>query len=86
MIASTRIRLSDLGRQKRLELDLTGSLTPEHTVGHAIELYLDEMGVPSNDLRWMAFSRGNRLDPRHRFADLEETFADITVLPEVSAG
>ena len=86
MQATTTIRMSDLSGQRSLETDLTTDLTPQHTVGQAVETYLETVGTPDNGLRWTAFSRGVRLDMKDRLADLTEADAAITVLPEVSAG
>lgn len=86
MITTDRLFMTDLSRQKRFETDLAEDVTPQHTVGQALEVYLDRMGIPENDLRWMAFSRGRRLDSKNRLADLPEEDARWTVVPEVSAG
>ena len=58
MVAATRLRMSDISRQKRFETGLDGELTPRHSVGQAVEFYLDRMRLPPNELRWSAFSRG----------------------------
>jgi len=81
-----QISMTDIGRQKRFETELGGRLTPNHTVQQAIEQYLESMKIRDNGLRWTAFSRGVRLDSKRRLSDLEETDAEWTVLPEVSAG
>lgn len=88
MVAMSRFAMADLGRQKRLEVELTedGDLTPSHTVGQAVEHYLDRMRIPDGGLRWTAFSRGVLLDSKRQLAELEQTDTDITVMPEVSAG
>ena len=82
------IGMSDLARQKRLDVDLTadGELTPRHSVGQAVEHYLENMQVRDRGLRYSAFSRGVMLDSKRRLSDLEETDSDWTVMPEVSAG
>ncbi len=86
MITTSRIQFSDLSQQKRFSTDLTDDLTVDHNVDQAIEHFLDQIGVPENDLPWSAYSRGVRLDKRTRLRDLSEEDADWTVLPMVSAG
>jgi hypothetical protein len=86
MIATSRLEFTDLTRQRRFSTDLSDELTPAHTVDQAVHHYLDRARIPHNDLRWMAFSRGVRLDGKSRLADLPEADARMTVLPEVSAG
>lgn len=86
MIATSRIRFSDLSQQKHFSTDLTDDLTLDHNVDQAIEHFLDQIGVPENDLPWSAYSRGVRLDKRARLRDVPEEDTDWTVLPQVSAG
>lgn len=89
MVTLNRIAMADLGRQKRLEVDFfndPGGLTPDHSVGQAIEHYLDRMQIRENGLRWTAFSRGVLLDSKRRLRDLEPADQEWTVMPEVSAG
>ncbi len=86
MIATDELVLSDLSRQKRFRTRLDDDLTPDHTVHHALEMYLDRMGIPDNALPWSAFSRGVRLDRKLRLADLPGTDDRWVVVPEVSAG
>lgn len=86
MITTSRIQFSDLSQQKRFSTDLTDDLTVDHNVDQAIEHFLDQIGIPENDLPWSAFSRGVRLDKRTRLRDLPEADSDWTVLPMVSAG
>jgi hypothetical protein len=88
MVALSRFSMADLARQKRLEVELTGAgdLTPEHSVGQAVEHYLDRQQVRDNGLRWTAFSRGVMLDSKRRLGELESTDTEWTVMPEVSAG
>jgi hypothetical protein len=88
MVALSRIAMADLARQKRLSVDLdeSGDLTPSHTVGQAVEHYLDRMRIPDGGLRWTAFSRGMLLDSKQQLGELESTDTDWTVMPEVSAG
>ncbi|HUG92074.1 MAG TPA: hypothetical protein VML55_14640 [Planctomycetaceae bacterium] len=86
MVAATRLRMSDISRQKRFETGLDGELTPRHSVGQAVEFYLDRMRLPPNELRWSAFARGVKLDSKQLLEELEETDAEWTVMPEVSAG
>ena len=83
------LSLSDLARQKRLDVTLGGDgaqLTTSHTVEQAIEFYLNEMQIHDRSLRWTAFSRGILLDSKSQISDLEETDSQWTVMPEVSAG
>lgn len=86
MITSSVLSLSDLTRQKRYQTDLSDDVTPRHTVGQAVEHYLDRMAIQDNGLRWMAFSRGRRLDNKSTLEQLPESDTQWTVLPEVSAG
>ena len=86
MVAATRLRMTDISRQKRLEAGLDGDLTPRHTVGQAVDHYLHRMRIPGDGLRWSAFSRGVKLDSKQSIEDLGETDAEWTVMPEVSAG
>ena len=86
MITTSRIRFSDLSQQQRFGTDLTDELTVDHNVDQAIEHFLEQIGVPENDLPWSAYSRGVRLDKRTRLGDLPEQDADWTVLPTVTAG
>ena len=86
MIATSRIELSDLARQKRLSTDLSTELTPEHTVEQAIEYYLERSNIPDRGQTWTAFSRGVRLDKKARLADLPEADTSWTVAAAVSAG
>jgi hypothetical protein len=88
MVAATRhITMFDLSRQKRLDASLEeDELTARHTVGQAVEHYLDRMGIRDNGLRWTAFSRGVKLDSKRRIEDIPTTDNEWTVMPEVSAG
>ena len=87
MVADTRLVMTDLSRQKRFETDLRDDLTPRHTVGQAVEFYLDRMAMPGREsLRWTAFSRGVRLDKKQRLEEVPVADTQWTVLPEVSAG
>ena len=88
MVAAVRsIAMSDLSRQKRFRAELgSDGLTRRHTVGQAVDHYLDRMGIRDNGLRWTAFSRGVKLDSKRSLADVPEADSEWTVLPEVSAG
>lgn len=87
MVATSRIAMADISRQKRFEVSLDGPLTPRHTVGQAIELYLERMGIQQGDLKWSAFDRGLKLDNKAELADVSRSEkSDWTVMPEVSAG
>lgn len=88
MVAATRsFVMSDISRQKKFRADLgVDGLTPRHTVGQAVEHYLDRMSIRDNGLRWTAFSRGVKLDSKRPLEDVPETDSEWTVMPEVSAG
>lgn len=87
MIATDKIRMSDLSRSYRIETDLADALTPDHTVEQAVEYYLERMPIPdSRSQRWAAISRGYRLDMKVLLRDLPQADTDWSVLPEVSAG
>jgi hypothetical protein len=87
MVAS--VAMSDLSRQKCYRTQLgTDGLTRRHTVGQAVEHYLDRVGIRrDNGLRWTAFSRGLKLDSKQVLEDIPaESELTMTVMPEVSAG
>jgi len=87
MVALSRFAMSDLARQKRVEVALDGGvLTGAHSVSQAVEHYRDRLQIRDGGLRWTAFSRGVMLDGKARLGDLEETDTEWTVMPEVSAG
>ena len=86
MIATTKIEMTDLSRQKRLATELGEELTPAHTVEHAVQLFLERLRIAENGLRWTAFSRGVRLDLKRKLSELPEEDTRWTVMPEVSAG
>lgn len=90
MTTAATLELSDLSRQKRLRVDLGSdadhALSPEHTVDQAIEHYRAELNIPDHGLRWMAFSRGRRLDSKTPLREVADTDTSWTVVPEVAAG
>jgi len=86
MLATTRLELSDLSRQKRLALDFDDDLTLQHSVGAAVQHYLHRMNIPDHGQRWYAFSRGVMLDSQSRLTEIPDESSRWTVLPEVSAG
>ena len=86
MVAATKLRMTDISRQKRYETELDGELTPRHTVGQAVDVYLQRMRIPGEGLRWSAFSRGVKLDNKQTLDELTETDTEWSILPEVSAG
>jgi hypothetical protein len=88
MVALSRIAMADLARQKRMEVELSeaGDLTPDHSVGQAVEHYLGRMRIRDNGLHWSAFSRGVMLDSKSRLRELDPDDKEWTVMPEVSAG
>ena len=87
MVALSRITMTDISRQKKLDVGLDGELTPSHTVGQTIEHYVDRMGIRNTDLRWSAFSRGVKLDNKSKLMDVPESEEQVwTVMPEIAAG
>lgn len=86
MVAATKLRMTDISRQKRLEAGLDGELSPRHTVGQAVDFYLGRMRIPGEGLRWSAFSRGLKLDSKTVLEELEDVDSEWSILPEVSAG
>jgi hypothetical protein len=86
MVAATRLRMADISRQKRWDASLDAELTPQHTVGQAIDQFLERQRIPGEGLRWSAYSRGLKLDNKQSLEDLTDVDADWTVMPEVSAG
>jgi hypothetical protein len=86
MVAATKLRMTDISRQKRYETELNGDLTPRHTVGQAVDVYLQRMRIPAEGLRWSAFARGVKLDNKQTLDELSETDTEWSILPEVSAG
>ena len=87
MLPTTTLEISDLSKQRRFRRSLgTAELGPRHTVGHAIETYLDEMAIPGEDQRWTAFSRGQRLDLKQLLGEVPEQLNSWTVMPEIHAG
>jgi hypothetical protein len=87
MVATSRITMADISRQKRFEVTLDGELTPRHSVGQAIDLYLQRMGIRDDDLRWSAFAGGVRLDNKAPLSEVaDRPDVSLTIMPEVSAG
>jgi hypothetical protein len=87
MVAATKLKMTDIARQKRLETGLDATeLTPRHSVGQAVDFYLRRMRIPGEGLQWAAFSRGVKLDQKTLLEDLPDEDTDWTVMPEVSAG
>jgi len=86
MTTSATLELTDLSRQKRLRVDLGRELLPEHTVEQAIEHYRAELNIPDHGVRWLAFSRGRRLDNKAALGGLAAADTSWTVVPEVAAG
>jgi len=78
--------MSDLSGQRRFAVDLDGDLTPEHTVFQAVEHYRESMGFRDQQVPFMAFSRGVRLDAKQRLKELNDVDTDWTVMPEATAG
>jgi hypothetical protein len=86
MVTATKLRMTDISRQKRLDAGLDGDLTPRHTVGQAVDHYLQRMRIPGEGLRWAAYSRGLKLDSKAPLEELTDADTDWMVMPEVSAG
>lgn len=86
MVATSVLRFTDLGRQKGFSTDLSGDLTPGHNVEQALDHYLDEVGLPRNGHRWVAISRGRRLDKKTLLEDLPDSDSQWKVVPESTAG
>ena len=86
MHATNTIKMTDLSRNKHFQTDLSAVLTPAHTVGHAVEHYLDRMDIPDNGLRWTAYSRGVRLDNKQPLEQVPTKDDQWMILPEVTAG
>jgi hypothetical protein len=86
-IPTQKLIMRDLAGFKRIETFLNNGLTPNHTVGQAIEYFLEKAQIRKNNLDFMAFSRGVRLDNKSRIEELaEQDTQEWTVMPEVSAG
>ena len=82
-----KLLMRDLTGYKKLESLLNNGLTPRHTVGQAIEYYLEHTNIRQNGLDFMAFSRGVRLDNKALIEDLPvEDTQEWTIMPEVAAG
>ena len=86
MNATSTLEMTDLSRQKNYRTDLSGDLTPEHDVDQAIDHYLQESRIPRHGMRWVAVSRGRRLDSKRQLLDLPDLDAEWRVLPEATAG
>ena len=87
MVAATKLRMTDIARQKRLETGLDeGELTPRHSVDQAIDVFRRRNRLPGDDLHWSAYSRGVKLDSKQFLEDLPEEDTEWTIMPEVSAG
>lgn len=86
MNAGTTVRMQDLSRQKRLEFDVGGELSPSHTVSQAVDHYLERMVIAGGGQRWTAYSRGVKLDEKQHLEEVPEDRREWTILPEVSAG
>lgn len=81
------IDVSDISKSRRLRLNVDGErLSPRHTVGQAIDDYLDEVAVDPGENRWTVIARGKRLDQKALLADIPEELSSWLVTPEVSAG
>lgn len=85
-MTTATIEMTDLSQQKRVRAVLGDDLTPDHTVGQAIEFFRSELDIPDHGLRWLAFSRGRRLDNKSTLHEVTDDDVRWTVLPEVTAG
>jgi hypothetical protein len=86
-ISAQKLIMRDLAGFKRIETYLNNGLTPNHTVGQAIEYFLEKAQIRRNNLDFLAFSRGVRLDSKLQISQLEEPDTqEWTILPEISAG
>ena len=87
MVAATRIKMTDLSRQKKHEVQVgEDGISPSHTVGQAIDHFRDRLGIRENGFRFSAFSRGVKLDSKQTLGEVPDTYTDWTVMPEVTAG
>ena len=86
MVATSKLVMSDLSRQLRLDTELGDELSPQHTVGQAVDHFRSRMRIPDHGASWTAFSRGVRLDAKTLLSDVPEVDASWTVMPQVSAG
>ena len=86
MTSAATLNISDVSRQKKLTMDLSDQLSPENSVEQVMDHYLTTKRIPRNGLRWVAVSRGRRLDKKLRIAELEEEDTNWRVLPEAIAG
>jgi hypothetical protein len=86
MTGTATLELSDLSQSRQLRVELGDDVTVDHDVDQVIEHFLEQSGLPRNDLEWSAYSRGVRLDKRARLGDLTDEDVSWTVLPTVTAG
>ena len=86
MLAASIISITDLSRQKKLSLNLSDEITPGHTVDQTIDHYLEAKRIPKHGQRWVAVTRGRRLDNKLTLAELPDVDVDWRVLPEAVAG
>lgn len=86
MVATSKLVMSDLSRQLRLDTELTDELSPQHTVGQAVDHFRSRLRIPDHGTSWTAFSRGVRLDSKALLADVPDVDSQWTVMPQVSAG
>ena len=86
MTATATLQVSDLSRSRSCTVELGDTISPNHQVDQVIDHFLDQTGIPRNDLEFSAYSRGVRLDKRARLADLPDEDTEWMVVPAVSAG
>jgi hypothetical protein len=86
MCSTSVIKLCDLSRRRKFETNLSGELSPMHTVEQALERYFEATDTPPNGGRWHVSSRGVGLDLKSRLSELAEEDNEWMVIPEVSAG
>ncbi len=86
MLAASILNITDLSRQKKLSVKLSDEITPGHTVDQTIDYYLEAKHIPKHGQRWVAVSRGRRLDTKLPLAEIPDVDNDWRVLPEAVAG
>ncbi len=86
------ITLTDVSENRSWTPTIDGAedgLSRHHTVGQAIEAYLEHVDVEvdlRSTLAGSAFSRVRRLDNKTRLEDLSPSDDHLVVMPEVTAG
>ncbi len=88
MVTESRIRMTDISRQKRFEvvLDSGEELSSRETVRSAVDLFLTRSHIPDGQVEWAAYSRGRKLDDKQTLDSLTEADREWRIIPQVSAG